>query len=106
MGKYARPAVWGLGFLLIGAAGAQAQTVPYAAADPGAYVAGPAPATVTSGQTPWHVCLNRTFSYGYGSPEYSLNCAPEGTWVGTWATRDPYAWYRPYSDNLGPKPSS
>jgi hypothetical protein len=101
MWKFATPAVFGLGFLALGAVGAQAQTAPYAAY--------PAP-SVQSYTTPYAVlgpiCLNRTFSSGYGSPAYTAYCAPEGSWVGPWALRDPYSWYRPYSDGVGPKPST
>lgn len=103
--KFAMPAVFGLGFLALGAVCAQARTSPFTAyARPSV-----SPSTTSYGApygAPGPVCLNRTFSYGYGSPAYTAYCAPEGTWAGPWALRDPYSWYRPYSDNVGPKPST
>lgn len=102
--NYTTLAACGLG-LVIGAAGAHAQTLPYAGPVPEPFAVEPAPGTPISPATSWHVCLNRTFGAGYGSPEYALTCAPEGTWTAPWSIRDPYSWYRPYSDNVGPKPS-
>jgi hypothetical protein len=101
MWKFATPAVVGLGFLALGAVGAQAQTAPFAA-----YAAPSVQPYTGPYGAPGPVCLNRTFGYGYGSPAYTAYCAPEGTWAGPWALRDPYSWYRPYSSNLGPKPST
>lgn len=101
MRKFATPALFGVGFLALGAVGAQAQTVPFHA-----YAAPSVQPYTAPYAAPGPVCLNRSFSYGYGSPSYTPYCEPEGTWAGPWALRDPYAWYRPYSSNVGPKPST
>jgi hypothetical protein len=101
MRKFVTPTVFGLGFMALGVVAAQAQTGSYTAyAAPSAY-----PYTVPYA-APGPVCLNQTFSYGYGAPAYTPYCAPEGTWLGPWSLRDPYSWYRPYSSNVGPKASS
>lgn len=88
MWKYLTPAIFGLGLLVVGAAGAQAQAVTYSA--PYAYY-------------PPGVCLNHTFNYGYGGGQYDAYCT-EGLQAPS-AWKDPYARYRPYSDNVGPKAS-
>ena len=88
MGKLATIAVFGLGFLMIGAAGAQAQP-----AQPAPY---PGPA--------WQICPNTTYGSGYGSPQYYPYCGIESQSPGN--LPDPYYWYRPYSSNVGPKPST
>ena len=90
MRKFGAATLFGLG-LIIAAATAQAQTVP----PPG---------------TPWpnYPVYNYNYpypgyGYSYGSP-YTRDYlgepypAPQAFW-------DPYVWYRPYSDNSGPKAS-
>jgi hypothetical protein len=88
MWKSAMPVVLGLGLLAGGAVGAHAQPYPYY------YGAAPA----------WQICPNAVFSNGYGSPHYYPYCGIESQSPGTVA--DPYRWYRSYSDNVGPKPST
>jgi hypothetical protein len=105
MWKHATPALFGLSFLALGATGALAQSLPYVAPGPVTSV-GSAPYSPSYPQSALQVCVNRTFSSGYGSPEYNIVCPPEGTWVAPWAWQDPYSGYRPYSDGLGPKPST
>jgi hypothetical protein len=87
--KIAKPAMFGLGLLLAGAAGAQAQTAYY----PAPYWQNPAygyPYGYSTYGNP-HGWLYRTY-LGFPYP------APLAFW-------DPYVWYRPYSDNAGPKAS-
>lgn len=101
MWKIARSAVLGLGLVGLGSVYAQAQTAPFTTYAAPSVTPYPAPYAA-----PGPVCLNNSFSYGYGSPVYTPYCAPEGTWVGPWSLRDPYSWYRPYSSNVGPKAST
>jgi hypothetical protein len=90
MWKIAKPAVFGLGFLVVGAAGVQAQTT-----YPGAY-------------PQYYPAYNYGYDYpGYG---YSFGWPVYQSYLGNpypapLAYWDPYVWYRPYSDNAGPKAS-
>lgn len=86
----ARSAVLGCGLLLATALGAQAQTTYY----PSPY-----------GQ--YYPSYNYTYSYPSYGPGYAW---PNQTYLGysypaPLAFWDPYVWYRPYSDNAGPKAS-
>jgi hypothetical protein len=88
--KLAKPAVFGFGLLLADAAGAQAQT-----AYPGA---------------PWQNYPTYNYAYGYPTYGYSYGWPVYQSYLGypypaPLAYWDPYVWYRPYSDNAGPKAS-
>jgi hypothetical protein len=93
MWKIVKPAMFGAGMLLLGAAGAQAQTASY----PGAY---------------WQ--NYPAYNYAYGYPAYGYPYAsPYQSYSGLGyaypaprAYSDPYVGYRPYSDNAGPKAST
>jgi hypothetical protein len=101
MWKLAKPAMFGFGILLAGAAGAQAQTGYY----PGATWQNYPTYTYPYSYSPYAYSPYSYSPYGYpyGSPVdrsylgYSYP-APLAYW-------DPYVWYRPYSDNAGPKAS-
>jgi hypothetical protein len=95
MWKSARPAMFGLGLLLAGAAGAQAQTAYY----PGATWQGYPAYTY-----PYSSSYTYPYAYSpYGYPyERSYLGFPYPAPLAYW---DPYVGYRPYSDNAGPKTS-
>jgi hypothetical protein len=104
MWKSALPAVLGLGLLAGAAVGAQAQPYPYY----NPYYSGvPAPYynPYYTGVAPaWQICPNTVLSNGYGSPHYYPYCGIESQSPGN--LPDPYRWYRPYSSDVGPKPST
>ncbi|MFZ3236569.1 MAG: hypothetical protein WA417_01150 [Stellaceae bacterium] len=85
-----KSAAFACGLLLVGALGAQAQTTYY----PSPY---------------WQ--NYPAYSYAYGYPGYgSYYTSPYQSYLGypypaPLAFWDPYVWYRPYSDNAGPKAS-
>jgi hypothetical protein len=104
MWKSAMPVVLGLGLLAGGTVSAHAQTYPYY--DP-YYTGAPTPyynPYYAGGAPAWQICPNTVFSNGYGSPGYYPNCGIESQSPGM--VPDPYSWYRPYSSNVGPKPST
>jgi len=90
MWKIAKPAVFGIGLLLAGAAGAQAQTAYY-----------PSPVWQnypTSGYPYYYSGYSNPYGWPYRTYLGNPYPAPLAFW-------DPYVWYRPYSDNAGPKAS-
>jgi hypothetical protein len=87
--KIVTPLVAGLSFIILGGWTAQAQTVAY---------------PYTYAYPSWQICPNTTFGYGYGSPQYYPYCGIASQSPG--ALPDPYREYRPYSANVGPKPST
>jgi hypothetical protein len=94
MRKIAKPAIFGIGLLLAAAAGAQAQTAYY----PG-YYPGPVWQNYPTYDYPYYYS---GYSNPYGWPYRTYLGNPYPAPLAFW---DPYVWYRPYSDNAGPKAS-
>lgn len=99
MWKIAKPAMFGLGFVVAGAAGAQAQ---------GVYYPGTTWQNYPTYTYPY--AYSTTYPYGYPPYGYPYGAPVDRSYLGysypaPLAFWDPYVWYRPYSDNAGPKAS-
>jgi hypothetical protein len=102
-----KSAAFGCGLFLAGTVGAQAQTTYY----PSPYWQNYPSYTYTYNYPGYPYTYNPGYTYAHNYPSYGSYYAwPYQSYLGypyasPLAFWDPYVWYRPYSDNAGPKAS-